>query len=1656
MNLPYPTQSFPPICQTLTLKAYKQMKKVWLLSLVICWGIWIPLQAQSTFQTTFGTTEVGDNIPYAITPTSDGGFATTGFSSAGNNIFQSILLTKTNEMGAVQWAKIFGGNNFEVGNDILQTADNGFIVAGRSMSFGNDSEDAFLLKTDAMGNLQWVRAFGGEDADAANSVFQANNDDFIFIGETQSFSPNNERNDVFMVSTDSNGVVNWSKTHSLDFNVDRISGVALPNGGFAFTGLAEYLLPVKQQEESNTTDDKMPLENSLSPQKPWLKMLGDGGGGTATQTGILFVETDATGEIVQQKMFGIPGTIDCFGTSIVPTDDDGYFIGGYTIEPTPFGFNYHISGLKINGSGTIQWSRNFQTFDSFFPVIGNQLNNGNLTLTATNSLTAGIDSRINNYFLNEEGSLIETHQYGASGFNASRDALPNNSGILTAGQSNSFGGSPNFNPLDTYLIQSDGFGNSGCNDLSIIPLQISYTYSELSIDFTTTSNGTNHIPTVQTENLTPENNLLCSFDPPVVSTVEGFVWWDRNKDGIQQNNEGGLGNIGINLHNATDFSLITSTFTESDGTYTLEITNTTLDYYLVFGTAPLYSPTLPNSGSNASLNSDITNSIGMGSTDVFSIEADETLQIDGGLLGTGTASGLVWRDDNGDGIFAGETGAEGVSLLLTFNGSNFNNIPFTTTTQNGGLYSFDNLIVGEITIEVADIQGTIIEGGTLTTANNPSMPFQINMNQLNIEEVNFGFQVPICNIEVLSATTSECNPDDNTYSLTLTIAYENEPSGDIEVTVLGNTTSFTPDGSGQETFTIEQLNANGFQNIAVSAGFENNPDCNDNLALTYDAPASCNVDCSIEITDINVGACNPETNQYSIEVTVNYEGAPNGDINIEVLGNTSSFAADGTGTQTFSIDQLTANGFENIAVSASFANDANCNDNLGATYHAPSACDVQCSIEVTGVGVGDCNPSTNSYTLDVKIKYDDAPNGILNIELLGTTFPFLPDGSGEETFSIVLPTSETDNVSVTASFADNPNCSSTLENAYDEPADCVPQCDIKISDISVGDCNEDTNMYLLELTVSYINSPDGDILISLLGDDYPFPSNGSGTQTVSLELPAIGIQNVAITASFDNAPNCSITLNSAYNEPESCINDCPSGVTATASATEVCNGEVISLKAVIDNENFVLVWMDENGETFDHNNVLLTNETCAPIVRTFTSSVTCTTNSSMKFEDSIDITVFPTDISAFITPVAGGCTGTVLLDESCGDHLNVKPFEAEAGTSGIGFVILNWVGGGECIDKLTIPVPYDCAGGIQAVNDHLGTFTIGESVTFPVSQILANDIGNNISLVDICSTSDNGGTITNNSNGTYTYSPPSPTFIGTDTFCYTITDSNGNTDEAIVSVTYGDIKFVADITYTCDADEGTYTLILTIQGSSTYLVEVMFPETQTPMTMQQGVIGLGPFSINHPNYSVKITQVNTGGSITIDGVVIDCITLPIELVTFEGEVKENGNLLKWVTASEFNNDFYDLQRSLEGTYFETIYTTDGAGTTSSTTTYDYTDRLAPNGISYYRLQQTDFDGSSTTSKVIALRRGERDGGFDIISVTPLGDYQHTAIGFEVPKEGKVEVKIFDVSARLVHSSSMNVIEGFNTLQINTSHFSHGVYLLQLQHGDTMRTVKILK
>ena len=92
--------------------------------------------------------------------------------------------------------------------------------------------------------------------------------------------------------------------------------------------------------------------------------------------------------------------------------------------------------------------------------------------------------------------------------------------------------------------------------------------------------------------------------------------------------------------------------------------------------------------------------------------------------------------------------------------------------------------------------------------------------------------------------------------------------------------------------------------------------------------------------------------------------------------------------------------------------------------------------------------------------------------------------------------------------------------------------------------------------------------------------------------------------------------------------------------------------------------------------------------------------------------------------------------------------------------------------------------------------------------------------------------------------------------------------------------------------------------------------------------------------------------------------LPIELINFESKSNESEIKISWTTASELNNDYFILERSVDGHSWRDIALIDGAGNSTSYIDYSYFDQTPESGINYYRLLQIDFDGQSSYSNVI--------------------------------------------------------------------------------------------
>jgi len=148
---------------------------------------------------------------YSGIQTRDGGYAFVGLNrTVPVGMVANVLLFKTDSSGSMQWNKTYGGPATDVGFSLVQTPDSGYAVAAMTSSFGAGGRNGWLIKTDANGNMQWNKTYGGANNSRFSSISLTNDGGFALGGTTNSFGAGN--GNMWFVKTDSYGNVQESKS----------------------------------------------------------------------------------------------------------------------------------------------------------------------------------------------------------------------------------------------------------------------------------------------------------------------------------------------------------------------------------------------------------------------------------------------------------------------------------------------------------------------------------------------------------------------------------------------------------------------------------------------------------------------------------------------------------------------------------------------------------------------------------------------------------------------------------------------------------------------------------------------------------------------------------------------------------------------------------------------------------------------------------------------------------------------------------------------------------------------------------------------------------------------------------------------------------------------------------------------------------------------------------------------------------------------------------------------------------------------------------------------------------------------------------------------------------------------------------------------------
>jgi hypothetical protein len=272
--------------------------------------------------------EISNEKAFSVQQTSDGGYIVTGVTDYFSAVIGDIFLIKTDANGNVIWAKTYGGTNTDSAFSVQQTSDGGYIVAGWTSSFGAGGRDIFLIKTDASGNVEWAKTYGGTYWDEAYSVQQASDGGYIVAGWTYSWDG------ILLIKTDANGDVQWAKTYGGTGSDIASSVQQTSDGGYIVAGHT----------------------NSFG----------------AGYYDIFLIKTDASGNVQWAKTYG--GTYSDYASSVQQTSDGGYIVAGTTRS---FGaYWYNIFLIKTDANGNVQWAKTYGETDGDEAYYARQTSDG--------------------------------------------------------------------------------------------------------------------------------------------------------------------------------------------------------------------------------------------------------------------------------------------------------------------------------------------------------------------------------------------------------------------------------------------------------------------------------------------------------------------------------------------------------------------------------------------------------------------------------------------------------------------------------------------------------------------------------------------------------------------------------------------------------------------------------------------------------------------------------------------------------------------------------------------------------------------------------------------------------------------------------------------------------------------------------------------------------------------------------------------------------------------------------------------------------------------------------------------------------------------------------------------------------------------------------
>ena len=176
----------------------------------------------------------GNDEGWSVMQTDDKGYIICGNTDSYGAGYSDLYLVKTDSLGDTLWTKTFGGSGGESGYSVRQCGDGGYVAVGSTGSFGLGYSSVYVVRVDSSGDSLWATDYGGDKADVGYSIEIAYDGGFLITGATASFGAG--YTDAYLIKTDSQGNVEWEKTYGGPKD-DRAYSICLSmDGGYLLAG----------------------------------------------------------------------------------------------------------------------------------------------------------------------------------------------------------------------------------------------------------------------------------------------------------------------------------------------------------------------------------------------------------------------------------------------------------------------------------------------------------------------------------------------------------------------------------------------------------------------------------------------------------------------------------------------------------------------------------------------------------------------------------------------------------------------------------------------------------------------------------------------------------------------------------------------------------------------------------------------------------------------------------------------------------------------------------------------------------------------------------------------------------------------------------------------------------------------------------------------------------------------------------------------------------------------------------------------------------------------------------------------------------------------------------------------------------------------------